>query len=155
MNIKDLIDINYATNIRQNRRKGENATNEFFTPFNCVEKMCNKISLEDWKNPNKLFLEPCFGSGNFCVYIVYKRLHSGIDWKTTLETLYGVELMNDNVQECKERILDLLDKLQIEYNKEEAKKIMDKNLVCHDFFEWNFEEWRSYTEEELKTLNNK
>ena len=32
---------------------------------------------------------------------------------------------------------------------------MLKNLVCSDFFEWNFEEWRPYTEEEFKELKVK
>jgi len=29
---------------------------------------------------------------------------------------------------------------------------MLKNLVCSDFFEWNFDEWRPYTEDELKQI---
>lgn len=158
-NIEQFLDLNgYITDTRLSRRKnnkeGKN-TAEFFTPYSIVKKMADKISEEDWSDPNKTFCEPCFGNGQFVIYIIWNRLQHGIDWKTTLETLYGVELMEDNVQECKERILDLLDKLQIKYNKEEAKKIMDKNLVCHDFFTWNFEEWRPYTEEELKELNKK
>lgn len=63
--------------------------------------------------------------------------------------------MEDNVQECKERILDLLNKLQIKYDKELALQIMDRNLICHDFFTWNFEEWRPYTEDEFKKLKIK
>lgn len=157
--IDQFLDLTGYEEIRQKRRKTKNnnskPTAEFFTPYEIVKKMSDKISDEDWSNPNKTFCEPCFGNGQFVIYIIWNRLQHGIDWKTTLETLYGVELMNDNVHECKERILDLLDKLQIEYNKEEAKKIMDKNLVCHDFFTWNFEEWHPYTEEELKELNKK
>ena len=89
------------------------------------------------------------------MYIIYKRLHSKIDWKTTLETLYGVELMQDNVDETKERIIDLLDKLKIKYDKDLAYEIMNRNLVCSDFFEWNFEEWRPYTEDEIKLSKKK
>ena len=155
INIQQLIDINYTTDTRVGRRTKNVRTQEFFTPFKIIEKMCNEIPESDWKDPNKTWLEPSAGNGNLLLYIIWNRIQHGIDWKTTLETLYGVELMNDNVHECKERILDLLDKLQIEYNKEEAKKIMDKNLVCHDFFEWNFEEWRPYTEEELKQNKKK
>ena len=33
--------------------------------------------------------------------------------------------------------------------------IMLRNLVCHDFFTWNFEEWRPYTDEELKKSKRK
>lgn len=156
INIENFLNLEgYTTDARLARRTGQKSTQEFFTPYSIVKKMSDKISEEDWSNPDKTFLEPCFGNGQFILYIIWKRLHSGVSLIDTLSTLYGVELMNDNVQECKERILDLLDKLQIEYNKEEAKKIMYKNLVCHDFFTWNFEEWRPYTEEELKKLKIK
>lgn len=155
INIQQLIDLEYATDTRKSRRKGTNSTQEFFTPWTIVEKMCKKIPKEDWANPEKTFLEPSFGNGNFLLAIIYFRLHAKVNWKTTLETLYGVELMEDNVKECKERILDLLDKLQIKYDKDIAMEIMDKNLICHDFFTWDFEEWRPMTDEEIKKAKKK
>ena len=150
--IQSLIDLDYATDVRKARRKTGEKTQEFFTPWAIVEKMCKKIPQEDWRDPTKTFLEPCFGNGNFVVAIVYFRLHAKVKWRDALNTLYGVELMQDNVDECKERVLDLLDKLCIKYDREEAKQIMDKNLICHDFFTWNFQEWREYTPEELKQI---
>ena len=151
-NIEQFLDLSdYATDIRKARRKGgSNATQEFFTPYEIVKRMCDKISDEDWQNPSKTFLEPCCGHGNFIVYIIWNRIQHGIDWRTALETLYGVELMQDNVDETKERIIDLLNKLNIEYDKDVAYEIMNRNIVCSDFFKWNFEEWRPYTEDELK-----
>ena len=65
MDIKKLIDTDYLTEIRKARRKGKNGTAEFFTPYSIVKKMCDKISEEDWSNPNKTFCEPTFGNGNF------------------------------------------------------------------------------------------
>ena len=50
--------------------------------------------------------------------------------------------MADNVKETKERVIDLLDKMNITYDKETAMEIMDKNLVCADFFNWDFEHWK-------------
>ena len=29
---------------------------------------------------------------------------------------------------------------------------MLRNLVCHDFFTWNFEEWRPMTDDEIKQV---
>ena len=134
MTIQEILDLsNYATETRVARRKGgTKSTQEFFTPYEIVKRMCDKVSDEDWRNPNKTFLEPCFGNGQFVLYIIYKRLHSKIDWKTTLETLYGVELMQDNVVETKERIFNLLDKLNIQYDKSEAQSILDANLICSE-----------------------
>ena len=52
-------------------------------------------------------------------------------------------------------IIKLFDELGIDYDEDVAMDIMLKNLVCSDFFKWNFEEWRPYTEEELKKLKKK
>ena len=108
--------------------------------------MCDKIQDEDWSDPTKTFLEPSFGSGQFVVYIVWNRIQHGIDWQTALKTLYGVELMADNVLECHDRVIDLLTKLGIEFDERTARKIMKKNLVCSDFFKWDFEHWRPIKE---------
>lgn len=137
----------YATDIRKSRRKGSGGTQEFFTPSSLVSKMCDKIPSTDWSNPIKTFLEPCFGNGNFLVEIIRRRIVDySIDWKTVLNNLYGVELMPDNVQEAKDRIIELLKSLNIDFNEQEARDIMDKNLVCSDFFKWDFENWRPISE---------
>ena len=145
--IQQLIDIPYATETRVARRKGKNSTSEFFTPSSLVSKMCDKIPSTDWSNPTKTFLEPCFGNGNFLVEIIRRRIVDySIDWKIVLNNLYGVELMSDNVQEAKDRIIELLKSLNIDFNEQEARDIMDKNLVCSDFFKWDFENWRPISE---------
>ena len=141
--IEQLLDLtNYATDTRVTRRKGSGGTQEFFTPYPIIKRMCDKIPDEDWADPTKTFLESGFGNGQFVVYIVWNRIQHGIDWQTALKTLYGVELMYDNVKETKERVIDLLDKMNMKYDKETAIEIMDKNLVCADFFNWDFEHWR-------------
>ena len=137
----------YITETRLARRKGPGGTQEFFTPSSLVSKMCDKIPSTDWLNPTKTFLEPCFGNGNFLVEIIRRRIvEYSIDWKIVLNNLYGVELMPDNVQEAKDRIIELLKKLNIDFNEQEARDIMNHNLVCSDFFKWDFENWRPIPE---------
>ena len=154
IDIQKFVD-NYTSPNTDTRLKRRKKTQEFYTPYSIVKRMCDKISNEDWQDPSKTFVEPAFGDGNFIIYIIWNRIQHGVDWKTTLETLYGVELMQDNVDETKERIIDLFNKLNINYDKYVAYEIMDRNLVCSDFFKWNFEEWRYYTEDELKRLSKK
>ena len=156
-NIEQFLDLEgYDTDTRKSRRKNsEINSQEFFTPYSIVKRMCDKVSEADWTDPTKLFCEPCFGNGQFVIYIIWNRIQHGIDWKTALETLYGVELMEDNVAECKDRICEMLTNICEDFNEDEARLIMDSQLVCHDFFTWNFEEWREYTEEELKKLKKK
>lgn len=154
MTIKDILSLEgYDNEIRKARRKGSKSTQEFFTPFEIVEKMCNKIPEETWKDPEKTFLEPCFGNGQFILYIIWKRLHSRVPLMQTLKTIYGVELMEDNVKETKERIIDLLTKLKLKFDEKEVTQILDSNLVCSDFFKWDFENWCPL--EEKKTSKKK
>lgn len=162
-NIEQFLSLEGYEDIRVSRRKGSGSTQEFFTPYSIVKKMCEKISDSDWSDPDKTFLEPAFGNGQFIIYIIYNRIIHGVSWKRALETTYGLELMEDNVTETYVRILSLLDSLD-EYgiikdyeikSIKEAMDIMKKNLVCHDFFTWNFEEWRPYTDKEIKQLKKK
>lgn len=153
--IEHLLDLtNYATDTRVARRKNSKVnTQEFFTPYSIVNRMCDKIPDEDWADPEKTFLESSFGNGQFVVYIVWNRIQHGVDWETALKTLYGVELMFDNVIECHDRVIDLLTKLGIEFDERTARKIMKKNLVCSDFFKWDFEHWRPIKENPKKSKN--
>lgn len=145
-NIENFLDLGeYTTDTRLSRRKnnkeGKN-TAEFFTPYSIVKRMCDKVSDEDWSDPDKTFCEPCFGNGQFVIYIIYNRIIHGVSWKRALETTYGLELMEDNVDECKDRVIDLLNALGIAFSEKTVREIMDKNLVCSNFFDWDFEHWR-------------
>lgn len=151
---------NYATEERVKRRKINTKNNdpsgEFFTPYSIVKHMCDKVSDEDWSDPNKTFLEPSFGHGQFILFILYRRIvEYNIDWCTALSTIFGVELMEDNVAECKQRVHKMLEAIAPDYNKDKANNIMNCNFICHDFFTWNFEEWRPMTEEEIKKAKKK
>ena len=140
--IKNLLDLtDYATETRKARRKGRKSTQEFFTPYEIVKKMADKVPEEDWADPTKTFCEPCFGNGQFVLYIIWNRIQHGVDYLTAIKTFYGVELMQDNVKETYERIFKLLDLLEIDYDKNEVLNVLKKNLVCSDFFEWDFENW--------------
>ena len=63
--IEKIINQDYASVERVSRRKSGISTNEFFTPFSIVDRMCAKVSPEEWADPDKTFLEPSFGNGNF------------------------------------------------------------------------------------------
>lgn len=154
IDIKQFID-DYVSPQQEERNARRKKTNEIFTPYSIVDKMCNKIPEEDWRDPHKTFLEPCCGSGNFVLVIIFRRINSGIDWQTTLSTLYALDLIEDNVQEARQRVHELLRNISSDYIPEVADEIMDRNFITHDFFTWNFEEWREMTEEEIKESKKK
>ena len=155
IDIQKFID-NYISPNSDTRLKRRKKTQEFYTPYSIIKKMIDKIEPEIWADPTKTFLDPAMGNGNIILGILYRRIvEYGIDWRTALQTLYGVELMQDNVYETHARVIKLFDALGIDYDEDVAMDIMLKNLVCSDFFKWNFEEWRPYTDDELKKLKRK
>ena len=115
---------------------------EVFTPRSLVEKMMDKIPEEKWKDPNSVWLEPTFGSGNMLICMLERRIASGVEPVQAVKTLYGVELMQDNVDLCKDRIREVLRANKVKIDKK-VNDIIDHNFVCSDFFKWDFENWRS------------
>ena len=51
-NIEKFLDLtNYATDVRKDRRKSKEVnTQEFFTPYSIVKRMCDKVSDEQLGN---------------------------------------------------------------------------------------------------------
>lgn len=118
---------------------------EVFTPKPLVEKMMDKIPEEKWKDPNSVWLEPTFGNGNMLICMLERRIASGVEPIQAIKTLYGVELMQDNVDLCKDRIREVLRANKVKIDKK-VNDIIDHNFVCSDFFKWDFENWRSKEE---------
>jgi len=120
---------------REARKK---QTAEVFTSPELVNEMLDKLPVEVWSSVEKTFLDNSCGNGNFLVEI-YKRkvdvLH--FDPIESLKSIYGVELMADNVQECQHRLVELA----VSYNVDEsvARKIVERNIVCHDALTYDYE----------------
>jgi len=116
-------------------------TAEIFTPTSLVQEILDKMDLGDselFSNPEKTFLDPTCGDGQFLTEVVIRKMErSGCSLEQALSTTYGVELMEDNVQLCKER-------LEGPYPTEEIKEILDKNIVCNDALTYDY----SFGEEE-------
>ena len=146
-NIEEFLSLDgYATDERVTRRKTNDKlkisnTNEYFTPFSLVQYMSNKISPEKWNDPDAEFLESSFGNGQFVVYIIYNKIKHGSTWEQALTHTWSVDLMEDNVKETHDRVIKLLHNMNIKFDEVKAIEIMKHNLVCSNFFDWDFENW--------------
>ena len=132
------------SDITKERKARHHITQEDFTPVEIVKEMCDMVSSEIFTNFSKTFCDPCCGIGNILCYVLEKRLqycNSQEDKVKAISTIYGVELMQDNVDECKERIYNLVGKTP------EIEKIVNHNIVCSDFFKWDFENWKPINEQ--------
>jgi hypothetical protein len=130
--------------IEQKRKKRRKDTAEDFTPPNLIGEMLNKLPSEVWDDPYKTFLDNSAGNGNFLVAVLQRKLDHGHDPIQALSTIYGVELMYDNVEEMHHRMYTIVkDLLVTQEDKDKAFKIIKENIVCHDALTWDYENWCS------------
>jgi hypothetical protein len=114
------------------------ATGEIFTPTPLVQEVLDTLPTELFSDPNKTFLDNSCGDGQFLGEILIRKLQhletQGIAVKdglpVALETLYGVDLMQDNVDLCRERLL---------CGQEQLRPIVEKNIYQADGLQFSYE----------------
>ena len=137
------------TELQQLRNSRRKVTAEDFTSEPLVNEMLDKLPQEVWFS-EKTFCDPAAGNGNFLVEVIKRKLAAGSTKLQALSTTYGVELMVDNVEEMKERLLNEVLPLS-EEDLETANKILKYNIICHNALTWDFDNWKS-TERKVKAL---
>lgn len=98
------------------------STGEVFTPTAMVQHMLEQLPREIYQDPDMTFLDNSCGDGQFLGEILIRRLEHGIPIQQALATLYGIDLMLDNVDLCRHRLICGLDDPKI-------KEIVDRNIV--------------------------
>lgn len=97
--------MNYEIEIRSKDNVRNNG--EVFTPSVIVDKMIDLIPDGVWADPEYYFLEPACGNGNFLVAIFNRRIDSGISTEITLRTMIGMDISQQNIDDCHARLLAL------------------------------------------------
>lgn len=84
---------------------------EVFTPDHIVDAMHDLLKPEKgkkktlWHDPSMIYLEPTCGNGQFVVKAVEKKIASGLSPEDACNTVFGMDIMCDNVNECRLRVL--------------------------------------------------
>ena len=108
-------------------------TQECFTKDFLVQKACDEIEAKDptaFSDPTKTFIDPTgCGDGQFLGEVLIRKVENGIDFETALSTIYGVDLMQDNVKLCRERLL---------CGREDLRHIVEQNIVCADALRYHY-----------------
>ena len=134
------------TDLEHKRKARRKETAEDFTPLPLVNEMLDKLPPEVWEDPNKTFLDNSAGNGNFLIEILKRKLSLGHDPIQAISSIYGVELMQDNVDEMKQRLLEVILEALGEHKNDlisEVNEILNHNIVCHDALTWDYENWVS------------
>ena len=120
---------------------------EVFTPAWMVEAMLDLVKGETERIDSR-FLEPACGSGNFLVHILRRKL-AAVELKygksdferrhyalLALMCIYGIELLPDNIKECRANLLDIfgvyLNLVQSNDLYRAAFYVLSQNLVHGD-----------------------
>jgi type I restriction-modification system DNA methylase subunit len=105
------------------------STGEVFTPTPVVQGILNKLDQTIFVDPTKTFIDPTCGDGQFLGEVLIKKVENGIEFEQALSTIYGVDIMPDNVELCRDRLL---------CGQTHLRHIVEKNIVCHDALTYNY-----------------
>ena len=135
------------TQIKSKKRVAEHG--EVFTNEREVKAMCDLVAQECDRIDSR-FLEPACGDGNFLAEILTRKLttvkklykSNPYDFERysvlAITSLYGVDILADNVAECRARLFKLWDKeyksickkAVMQETREAVKYILSKNILC-------------------------
>lgn len=118
----------YMSGIERDRARIK-ATGEVFTPTPLVQEILDRLDPTLFTDSTKTFLDPSCGDGQFLGEVLIRKLENGIPFEQALSTIYGVDLMQDNVDLCRERLL---------CGREDLHHIVERNIVCADALTYNY-----------------
>lgn len=122
---------------------------EVFTAEREVKAMCDLVA-QECEKIDSTFLEPACGEGNFLTEILARKLEtvkrrygkSSYDYEynaiIALSSIYGVDIMADNAEKCRERLFAQWDEAYTKTCKKDcceearaaARFILDRNIIC-------------------------
>ena len=120
---------------------------EVFTPSWMVEDMLDLVKSESERIDSR-FLEPACGSGNFLRAVLIRKLRV-VDSRykkseferrhyalLALTSIYGIELLADNVEECRKNLLDIfiefLGETDTKVFSDAAANVLQANIIHGD-----------------------
>jgi hypothetical protein len=161
--------------VKSKRRVAEHG--EVYTAEREVKAMCDLVKTETERIESR-FLEPACGNGNFLAEVLSRKLtvvkarygKSPFDYERysvlAITSIYGVDILEDNVQECRERLYLIWEREYDANVKKQAddqcrravRYILEKNILCGDALTMDrsdgspiiFAEWSLVTGNQIK-----
>jgi hypothetical protein len=151
---------------------------EVFTNTREVIAMLDLVKQETERIESR-FLEPACGTGNFLAEVLNRKLNiidqrygkSQIEWERNsviaVSSIYGVDILQDNAEECRERLFDLFNQRYIKRFNESSKDgcrasirfLLGRNILWGDALDFRnpktkepivFSEWTAVNESMIK-----
>jgi hypothetical protein len=151
---------------------------EVFTNDREVNAMLDLVKHETERIDSR-FLEPACGNGNFLAEVLRRKLkvvdqryaNNQMDWERyaviAVSSIYGVDILEDNAQECRVRLYQIFDDLYTSHFKDKCKEdcrrsirfLFDRNILWGDALDFTnpatkqpivFSEWSTVNGSMLK-----
>ena len=102
---------------------------EVFTPTELVLEILDQLPSTVWES-GKTYLDPTCGNGQFLAAVLIIKLSLG--HQNALASIYGVDIMQDNVDECRQRLID------IAVDTPANRTIVEHNILCKDGLTYDY-----------------
>jgi hypothetical protein len=151
---------------------------EVFTSEREVNAMLDMVKQETERIDSR-FLEPACGTGNFLAEVLKRKLpivearYKKSQWEferhviIAISSIYGVDILEDNAQECRERLFNIFDEQYTRLYKSECKEecrnsvkfLLDRNILWGDALDFTnpvskkpiiFSEWSAINSTMIK-----
>jgi hypothetical protein len=118
----------YMSGICRDRARVK-ATSEVFTPTELVIEIIDSQDQAIFCDPESTIIDNSCGDGQMLGEALIRKMECGSTFEQALNTIYGVDMMQDNVDLCRERLL---------CGHEDLRSIVEKNIVCADALTYNY-----------------
>ena len=102
---------------------------EVFTPTRLVLEILGNLPIRVWEETEN-FLDPTCGNGQFLAAVLIIKLSLG--HQNALASIYGVDIMQDNVDECRQRLIDIAGDTPANW------AIVEHNILCKDGLTYDY-----------------
>lgn len=171
-----MSEMNEKKQVKSKKRVADHG--EVFTNDREVNAMLDLVKHETERIDSR-FLEPACGNGNFLAEVLRRKLkvvdqrygNNQMDWERyaviAVSSIYGVDILEDNAKECRERLYTIFDDFYTALFKDKCKEecrrsirfLFDRNILWGDALDFTnpstkqpivFSEWSAVNGSMLK-----
>ena len=121
-------------------KKQRNANQEFFTPTDYLKQKLSQINPNAFTDPTIPVMDNMMGSCQILSEVLIKRMENGLTYEQAIQTLFGMDIDEENVRVSRERMLVGQQKYQ--------------NIINHNFQQGNALKLPSYLKWKEVTFGN-
>jgi type I restriction-modification system DNA methylase subunit len=117
---------NYSSDVVDDKRE---ANGEVFTPSDLAQQILRQFPISEFQDPFRTWIDHSCGNGQLLSEVLICKLEHNHSLDQALQTIYGVEIDQENVITCRNRLL---------CGREDLRHIVEKNIVCADALRYHY-----------------